>query len=245
MALAPRSPKLGPHPRCTGTPRGTSGLVVLDGARAPGSSRRGLQVPAGCATRPGERGGAAGPLNLQGRSEGCSRDGATRGPRSVRRRRRRGAPGRCVLDPFLPRRRLVSRSRGLAGCGLQAPTQAGTGLKFQQELALHWGAVVAWLPVCSRPTPGPDSLLHPKPSLVWPFDRPNCGLTSSPAPSGKGGDSLSRFYDPSMGSRAGPRHLGGTRRPGVNTRGWPATFWCGLRPTYGRSEPWWELAIWQ
>lgn len=162
--LAPKSPKLGHHPRCTGTPRGTPGLVVLDRARAPGSRRRGLQVPEGCATGPGARGGAAGPLNLQGRSEGCSRDGATRGSNSIKRRRR-GAPGRCVLDPFLSRKRLVSRTRGLAGCGLPAPMQAGAGLNFPQELALHWGAVVVWLPVCSHPNTGPR--LSSTPSLLW------------------------------------------------------------------------------
>lgn len=162
-ALAPKSPKLGHHLRCTGTPRGTPGLVVLDRARALGFRRRGLQVPAGCAPQPGARGGAAGLLNLQGRSEGCSRDGATRGPFSIRRRRRRqwrrrrrrGAPGRCVLDPFLSLKRLVSWTQGLAGCGLQAPTQEGAGLNYPQELALHWGAVVACLSVCSRPNTGP------------------------------------------------------------------------------------------
>lgn len=105
----------------------------------------------------GAGGGASGPFKpFRVAPRAAAGDGATRGPS---RRRRRGAPGRCVRGPFLPQ---TSRDhlRRRRCWGLRAPRRAGGGpgwaYRVNPPLSRGAGAqVAACAPLILRPSPDP------------------------------------------------------------------------------------------
>lgn len=163
------------------------GLGSCSPKQSTGPQARGARTPGPGGRRGAAEGGgvAAGPLNLQGRSEGRSPGGATRGPDTLLQPQ--GAPRRCVLGPLFPRTFQGSPEKA------RAP---GPGTRRLRAPGVHAGGGRAGLPAWSRPFPGRGGRVvacvwpplyrgwtHPGLSLAWPFDRPNCSHGSmAPSP---------------------------------------------------------------